>query len=191
MRSTSPRGRPVIATATGRYIDITNLMPADIHIEDIARGLANTCRFQGQCREFYSVAQHSCLVMELLEGDRNREIEALLHDAGEAFYGDIPRSHKQLLSIRQRSAISSVDTSIAKRFNLNGDFANEVAEADLLALGIEASVFWPETWTEWVGLAKIQEQVRKYRAINQYPKFLSPEQSYKRFMSAVVSLGIE
>lgn len=51
-----------ILTASGRHIDLLAPCPDEIMIEDIALGLSRECRFSGQTREFYSVAQHSVLV---------------------------------------------------------------------------------------------------------------------------------
>ncbi len=91
--------------ATGRFIEtftgatVNPLKPvwADIRIEDIAHGLSNECRFNGQCRFFYSVAEHSVRVSELLESEECSEQESLwglLHDASEAFLKDLPRPLK-------------------------------------------------------------------------------------------------
>jgi hypothetical protein len=67
--------------------------------EDIARGLANECRYAGQCR-FYSVAEHSIRIAAALEA-RGHAPEVcragLLHDAAEAYLCDIPRPIKHLL----------------------------------------------------------------------------------------------
>ena len=70
----------------------------EVRLEDIARGLANTCRFGGQTPVFYSVAQHSVLVANLVHsatGDRNMALLALHHDSAEAYLGDIPRPLKR------------------------------------------------------------------------------------------------
>lgn len=75
-----------IFTRSG-LVDVLNLQPDDIHIEDIANALANTCRFGGHVREFYSVAQHSVLVCRLCP--YKLKLQGLLHDAAEAYIGDI------------------------------------------------------------------------------------------------------
>jgi 5'-deoxynucleotidase YfbR-like HD superfamily hydrolase len=80
-------------TYRGRIIDLENPQPdEDISIVDIARGLSHCCRFAGQLRDFYSVAQHSVLVSTLVES--NLRLSALLHDASEAYIGDLSRNLK-------------------------------------------------------------------------------------------------
>ncbi len=77
-----------IATSTGKHIDFVNITPDQICIEDIARGLSNECRFAGQLESFYSVAQHSVYVSQIVPPEY--ALEALLHDAAEAYIKDIP-----------------------------------------------------------------------------------------------------
>lgn len=81
-----------IRTASGRRIDLERLRGEDIDIHDIARGLSHCCRFAGQLPHFYSVAQHSVLVSQLV--DPRVRLAALLHDASEAYMGDLSRNLK-------------------------------------------------------------------------------------------------
>lgn len=64
-------------------------------IEDIAAGLAKQCRYNGQFRGWYSVAQHSVILSYLVEPAHAKE--AMLHDASEAFIGDMIRPVKNIL----------------------------------------------------------------------------------------------
>jgi hypothetical protein len=95
-----PKGRTGawIPTINGNRWFITDPHPADVDIYDIAHGLSMICRFGGQCRDFYSVAQHSVLIAnELCRREAPPEIAlwGLLHDAPEAYLGDMVRPLKQ------------------------------------------------------------------------------------------------
>ncbi len=69
--------------------------PEDVDIRDIAHALAAVNRFNGHTREPYSVAQHSVLVSYQFDNDDpSVALLALLHDASEAYLGDIPRPLK-------------------------------------------------------------------------------------------------
>lgn len=85
----------VIETYTGGGIDVFDPDPDDIALPDIAAALAHTCRFGGHCRQFYSVAHHSLHVADELPADNTRlRAHGLLHDAAEAYLGDLPRPLK-------------------------------------------------------------------------------------------------
>ena len=84
---------PVIETYTGGRFAPFDPDPADVQLLDIAAGLAHTCRFSGHCRQFYSVAQHSLHVSREFD-DARLQLFGLLHDAGEAYLGDVPRPVK-------------------------------------------------------------------------------------------------
>lgn len=72
-----------------------NPQPEQIHIDDLAECLSRECRWSGSIA--ISVAEHSCLLAEIASPDM--KIYALLHDAAEAYTGDIPSPIKKLLTI--------------------------------------------------------------------------------------------
>lgn len=77
---------------SGTYLDLLNPDPTLIHPGDIAHHTAMTVRYGGGVRRFYSVAEHAVLVADLLVWqDKPDEIVAagLLHDAAEAYVGDV------------------------------------------------------------------------------------------------------
>lgn len=78
----------------GQRVDLLNIQEGDIQSEIIAHCLAMKCRYSGDVREYYSVAQHCVLVAEWVsrqEGATPVDVfQALLHDAAEAYLVDIP-----------------------------------------------------------------------------------------------------
>lgn len=88
-----------LTTISGRKVDYENPDPNEIYIEDIAHGLAHTCRYAGQVPYHYSVAQHSLLVAQLvwmMSGSEVAALGGLMHDASEAYIVDIPAPLKHL-----------------------------------------------------------------------------------------------
>jgi hypothetical protein len=86
---------PSTQTYTGRMFTPFDPDPADVDIRDIAHALALTCRFGGHCRRFYSVAQHSVHASTLVAPEYS--LWALMHDAAEAYVGDVVRPLKRAL----------------------------------------------------------------------------------------------
>ena len=90
-----------LPTCSGRRVHIANPLPDEIDIEDIAHGLSHTCRFAGHVPLYYSVAQHSLLVSELL--DERTAMWGLLHDASEAYLHDLTRPLKRVMAATAES----------------------------------------------------------------------------------------
>lgn len=89
-----------IETYTGVRFSLSAPQPEDVCVEDVAHSLAYQCRYNGHIREFYSVAEHSCHVHDLLvrEGHRDQvAFSGLMHDATEAYVGDLPAPLKSIL----------------------------------------------------------------------------------------------
>ena len=81
-----------ITTFTGKKFHFLDPRIDEIDIIDIAHHLSLNCRFIGACKEFYSVAEHSIRVAEIVPYEYR--LHALLHDAGEAYIPDLPRPEK-------------------------------------------------------------------------------------------------
>ena len=95
MLSIERRGGSIL-TYTGRTFWPLDPRPEDIDVRDIAHALSLQCRFSGHCREFYSVAQHSCLVAEAAaQVNLAYALPGLLHDASEAYLIDLPSPLKR------------------------------------------------------------------------------------------------
>ena len=78
-------------------LDILDPKPEQIDIEDIAHCLNNICRFAGATSRMYSVLEHSLRVCWLLKHESPKvRLAALLHDASEAYFQDIPADLKHL-----------------------------------------------------------------------------------------------
>jgi hypothetical protein len=121
-------------TASGRRVHVLDPDPSLIHVDDIAHALAHVCRFGGHVREFYSVAQHSVLVSELVPEEH--ALLGLMHDATEAYLGDVIRPLKRLLPAY--SEIEAIwEAAIAQRFGLPLDHPPSIKKADVVALVTE------------------------------------------------------
>ncbi len=92
----------------------------EVHLEDIAHGLSQLCRFTGQCKHFYSVAQHCLNVYkDLKEQGYNEEIQliGLLHDASEVYICDLPKPFKVELP-NYKVIEERIEKVIYQKFNL-------------------------------------------------------------------------
>lgn len=92
MTSVNQVNKAFIGTFTGKKFFLLKPRLKDIDIRDIAHGLSLQCRWTGQCRHHYSIAQH-CYYCSFL-GPENEALDRLLHDGSEAYMGDMNRPLK-------------------------------------------------------------------------------------------------
>lgn len=155
-----PKMTPYISTYRGNRFYPAEPRVEDIDIEDIAHGLAYTCRFNGQTTAFYSVAQHSLIVCELVPESLKRE--ALLHDAAEAYLGDLVKPLKALLP--EFVAIEhQVMAAIARAFGLGDWIHPDIKRADRIALATEKRDLMPysvEPWSELQDVEPLSQPLR-------------------------------
>jgi 5'-deoxynucleotidase YfbR-like HD superfamily hydrolase len=85
-----------IQTYSGLQFDYEDLNLDGISIIDIAHALSNVPRYSGHVKFPYSVAQHSIIVSSLF-GHKELAFQALMHDAAEAYLGDLPTPAKRLV----------------------------------------------------------------------------------------------
>jgi hypothetical protein len=130
----APGHCPTIRLSTGGTIDLLKPNATDIDIEHIAHALANICRFTGHTDEFYSVAQHSVLVSDIL--DPQFKMAGLLHDSSEAFLGDVSKPLKNLLPEYMKIE-AHMETVVLQRFGITERMDTEVKWADLVLLVTE------------------------------------------------------
>lgn len=124
-----------ILTYSGIEFNVFNPSKEDINIIDIAHGLALKCRFNGQCDDFYSVAEHSVrMVRWNLPGP---PLLKLMHDAAEAYLPDIPTPIKLKLANFQEIEHNLLKI-IFEKFNIPLYNKDEIQEADQIMLATEA-----------------------------------------------------
>lgn len=124
-----------MVTASGKEINLFNPDPDQISIHDIAGSLAKICRFGGNIMEYYSVAQHSCLVAWLAGPELSRA--ALMHDAAEAYCGDIIRPLKAMLGAKYAEIEENILRAIFDRFAIDYSHLPHVKAFDDQALLME------------------------------------------------------
>lgn len=168
-----------ITLAGGGYFDFINPERSDIRIRDIARGLSNTCRFGGQASAgdgFYSVAQHSVLVSRLV--DPEHALPALMHDAAEAYIGDMVGPLKQLCpdfkAIEKR-----VEAAIFAHFQISLPLHPSIKHADLRALRTEQRDLTSGSGDNWNGLDEYEPDEGCIRPLAPYAACLLFERRFQ------------
>lgn len=127
-----------IRTTTGRFFDPSEMVPDDVDLIDIAHGLTAICRFNGHLgggRRFYSVAEHSAHVADQIWRKAGPTVDlvrlALLHDAPEAYIGDMVSPLKSRAEMAYfRELEQHVWACIARQFGLPEALPPVVMETD-------------------------------------------------------------
>lgn len=143
-----------VQAITGGYVSLTDPDPETINIDDISASLSKMCRFNGHTAEFYSVAQH-CVLASYLVPDEYA-MHALLHDASEAYLGDIVSPVKHLISGFEELEIGLI-AAISEKFNIKNDENSYtwVKKADLIMLSTEREYLMPIDDVTWPAIKYI------------------------------------
>ena len=135
-------------TYTGKKFYPLDPRVEDIDFVDIAHHLSMICRFGGATTEFYSVAEH-CLLLSYEASDENA-LWALLHDAAEAYVGDMVRPLKRYMPeyCRVEDKILAV---VAEKAGLVGTtIPQEVRDLDTIILLDEKLSVMYSSDNQWV-----------------------------------------
>jgi hypothetical protein len=189
-----------LETVTGKFVDLINPDPADICIEDIGWALSRLARFNGHTIQPlpYCVGQHSIEVAGHVANNvdlwlssrvpapypgRHRLILlGLLHDASEAYTGDVSGPLKKIAEFRPiiKKLEHTIQEAIYEALGIKGPTEDEewlIKHGDLFAQRIEAYNFMPSRGINWSGMPEV--------SIIELQKFEMPKPSvevYKEFM---------
>ena len=119
MNQVNQANKAFIGTFTGKKFFLLKPRLVDIDIKDIAHGLALQCRWTGQCKYHYSVAQHSYYCSFL--GPENEAFDRLMHDGSESYMGDMnrPLKHFTAAGVAYRRQEAVIQHLICRRFGLS------------------------------------------------------------------------
>ncbi|MEY2893917.1 MAG: hypothetical protein RJA98_3825 [Pseudomonadota bacterium] len=152
-----------IATAAGQEIDLLCPAPESIDIYSVAWSLSQLNRFTGHALRPYSVAEHSLLVSHIAETqlglDVNGQLAALLHDAHEAFCGDLHTPGKQIVGEAWQRFERHLEAHTHRAFAISTAsriHGAAIKLADLMALATERRDLLAPHLPAWPVLRDIQ-----------------------------------
>lgn len=169
---------PIVQTCSGSYINFLDFSENVYEIHDIAYALSNICRFTGHCKKFYSVAQH-CVIASY-NVPLEYALDALMHDAVEAYLGDVSSPLKQLLPEYKRIE-KALYADIAASFGFNERTPDVVKHIDLVMLATEKRDLMSKPNTVWGILENIEPLTENIEP-------LTPTFAYMSFMTRYYEL---
>jgi hypothetical protein len=185
-----------IYTYSRKKIDLLNPKPMDIDINSISNGLSRICRFNGQIPVHYSVASHSLLMLQAAKtnGESNEVLKAILmHDASEAYLGDIVKPLKEVLP-RYKEIEENMSNVIYRKYKVKWQkFKDIVHKYDLGMLVLEKKIIREIDYTvydEYIDIKNLIsfEEIEKHML--ETPSSLSIFNNKLRFTYEAHKLGI-
>lgn len=169
-----------ILTHSGKKVDLLEPKPEMFDIRDIARGLANTCRFGGHTLRYYSVAQHSVLASRHVQ--QAFAFDALMHDAAEAYLGDVTAPLKALLP-DYKAIEARFEAALFSHFGVGYPLSGYVKHIDRVLLATERRDLMPandDEWPELGGVVPLGRSIRPMGAELAEKVFLQRFEELKR-----------
>lgn len=152
-----------IETWSGKKVSLPGCDPESICIDDIAHALSRAPRFAGHTAFNYSVGRHSLNAAALVESWGAPKIEvlqALMHDATEAYLCDIPTPFKRLLT-NYKELEDDLWKAITTKFSIPFEMAPSVKKADEVLLYAERNILKPNhsVWAKELPDSVVEEGV--------------------------------
>ena len=170
-----------ITTFTNRKINPLDPNPDDINLLDICHHLGNICRFTGAVRKFYSVAEHSCRLHDLVSPPQR--LRALLHDASEGYTFDLASPVK---ACEEMDLFREIEDNLTRIiYNKFGILGEDPEELHFFDKSLRA--------TEQRDLMPPGSMNGDYSPIEDYPYIRpwTPEESKYGMIDRLKKLGIE
>lgn len=139
----------IINTPSGTF-DLLNPLPEMVNINDIALSLSAQPHFNGLSQEVINIAQHSILVCELAlqeTNDSKLAFAALMHDAAEAYTGDIIKPIKVLWPEFETKIENPITKAIFKKYGIDFHLLKEIKDFDIEVQRREFNQFYRNTKT--------------------------------------------
>lgn len=137
----------IINLYSGGKIDLLNPKPEDIRIEDIAKGLGYKAHFSGLTPFYFSIASHSLLVCDLVPREYHTNAKLmmyiLLHDASEAYIGDMVKPLKDHMP-EFRKVEKRMQAVVYEAFGIKEDYHTFMKEYDIRAFYLELEQFYKD-----------------------------------------------
>lgn len=189
----------IIQLHSGVLFNLASPDPLLIHLSDIAFALARINRFTGHANPPVSVAEHSINVSRICDPKDARH--GLMHDAAEAFVGDVASPLKSMLPDYQRIE-RRVRHAIADRFGLLND-VNALgfdvwADPPSVKLADRRMLRWEATHTMRIDQARIAwerswgdaEPLNVNECGSMVPLWMTPPELTAAFMREAERLGV-
>lgn len=156
-----------VQTVSGVAFDLLAPRVEDVRVGDIAHSLARLARYSGHTQGDlpWTVGAHSLLCADIVRvwgGDVRLQREALLHDAGEAYYGDltspVKRAFIERVAFAREDIVAQnvvglltgpIDRVVREALGLEVTEPALVKRADLVALAIERKLLMAPCERDW------------------------------------------
>ncbi len=137
---------------SGKYVDLLDFKPEDVNLQDIETALNRTVRFTGHGEiQPLTVAQHSWLCWQLASRDHPTDyvlqLAVLLHDAAEAYIGEVVTPVKKALGASWYNFAGPIEYTVEFVLLPSLPSEDEVLKAkvkyyDAMSLDIERRALW-------------------------------------------------
>lgn len=177
-------------TAEGKKFVYEDMNMDAVCLKDIAHALSYQCRYNGHCHLFYSTAEHSLNIASyILTKNENAKgavkkkaqiqfKQALLHDAAEAYVGDMPSPFKALMPDYDKYE-KALMSKIFTKYGLPAKLSPVIKELDLRICLNEKNTLFPKSHPRW----EIEDTIKPLEGVTILA--LTPMDVYKLYLSVL------